>query len=152
MKIAAHPENMLKYKELLNTVITLTQVNSYFAKVLNENISKFGLNLTDFSVLDLLFQKGEQTTQKIGEKMLITSGSITYIVNKLEKMELICRNKSETDKRITYIKLTKKGRKTIFELLPLQIEKINEIFSDFSREDLINLNHLLKKFNFSFQI
>ena len=143
---------MLKYKELLNTVITLTQVNSYFAKVLNENISKFGLNLTDFSVLDLLFQKGEQTTQKIGEKMLITSGSITYIVNKLEKMELICRNKSEIDKRITYIKLTKKGRETIFELLPLQIEKINEIFSDFSKEDLINLNHLLKKFNFSFQI
>jgi len=143
---------MLKYKELLNTVITLTQVNSYFAKVLNENISKFGLNLTDFSVLDLLFQKGEQTTQKIGEKMLITSGSITYIVNKLEKMELICRNKSEIDKRITYIKLTKKGRETIFELLPLQIEKINEIFSDFSREDLINLNHMLKKFNFSFQI
>ena len=143
---------MLKYKELLNTVITLTQVNGYFTKVLNENISKFGLNLTDFSVLDLLFQKGEQTTQKIGEKMLITSGSITYIVNKLEKMELICRNKSETDKRITYIKLTKKGRETIFELLPLQIEKINEIFSDFSREDLINLNHLLKKFNFSFQI
>ena len=84
--------------------------------------------------------------------MLITSGSITYIVNKLEKMELICRNKSKTDKRITYIKLTKKGRETIFELLPLQIEKINEIFSDFSREDLINLNHLLKKFNFSFQI
>ena len=143
---------MLKYKELLNTVITLTQVNGYFTKVLNENISKFGLNLTDFSVLDLLFQKGEQTTQKIGEKMLITSGSITYIVNKLEKMELICRNKSETDKRITYIKLTKKGRETIFELLPLQIEKINEIFSDFSREDLVNLNHLLKKFNFSFQI
>ena len=143
---------MLKHKELLNTVITLTQVNGYFTKVLNENISKFGLNLTDFSVLDLLFQKGEQTTQKIGEKMLITSGSITYIINKLEKMELICRNKSETDKRITYIKLTKKGRETIFELLPLQIEKINEIFSDFSREDLINLNHLLKKFNFSFQI
>jgi transcriptional regulator len=143
---------MLKHKELLNTVITLTQVNGYFTKVLNENISKFGLNLTDFSVLDLLFQKGEQTTQKIGEKMLITSGSITYIVNKLEKMGLICRNKSETDKRITYIKLTKKGRETIFELLPLQIEKINEIFSDFSREDLINLNHLLKKFNFSFQI
>ena len=143
---------MLKHKELLNTVITLTQVNGYFTKVLNENISKFGLNLTDFSVLDLLFQKGEQTTQKIGEKMLITSGSITYIINKLEKMELICRNKSEADKRITYIKLTKKGRETIFELLPLQIEKINEIFSDFSREDLINLNHLLKKFNFSFQI
>ena len=143
---------MLKHKELLDTVITLTQVNSYFTKVLNENISEFGLNLTDFSVLDLLFQKGEQTTQKIGEKMLITSGSITYIVNKLEKMGLICRNKSETDKRIIYIKLTKKGRETIFELLPLQIEKINEIFSDFSREDLINLNHLLKKFNFSFQI
>ena len=128
---------MLKHKELLDTVITLTQVNSYFTKVLNENISEFGLNLTDFSVLDLLFQKGEQTTQKIGEKILITSGS---------------RNKSETDKRITNIRLTEKGKKTIFKILPLQIEKINEIFSDFTKEDLVNLNCLLKKFNFSFLI
>ena len=139
---------MLKYKELLDTVITLTQVNIYFTKVLNENISEFGLNLTDFSVLDLLFQKGEQTTQKIGEKILVTSGSITYILNKLEKMGLICRNKSETDKRITHIRLTAEGRKAIFEILPLQIEKINEIFSNFTKEDLVSLNHLMKKFNF----
>ena len=139
---------MLKYKELLDTVITLTQVNSYFTKVLNEHISEFGLNLTDFSVLDLLFQKGEQTTQKIGEKILVTSGSITYILNKLEKMGLICRNKSETDKRIILIRLTDEGRKAIFEILPLQIEKINEIFSNFTKEDLVSLNHLMKKFNF----
>lgn len=139
---------MLKYKEMLDTVITLTQVNSCFTKVLNENISEFGLNLTDFSVLDLLFQKGEQTTQKIGEKILVTSGSITYILNKLEKMGLIYRNKSETDKRITYIRLTDEGRNAIFQILPLQIEKINEIFSDFTKEDLVSLNHLMKKFNF----
>ena len=137
---------MLKHKELLNTVITLTQVNSYFTKVLNENISEFGLNLTDFSVLDLLFQKGEQTTQKIGEKILVTSGSITYILNKLEKMRLIYRNKSETDKRITYIKLTKKGRETIFLTVALSVGIF--LVSTFSQilDRTIKYTKILKKY------
>ena len=63
-------------------------------------------------------------------------------------MRLICRNKSETDKRITYIRLTDEGRNAIFQILPLQIEKINEIFSNFTKEDLVSLNHMMKKFNF----
>lgn len=49
------------------------------------DIKKHGFNPTEFAVLELLYSKDEQPVQKIGEKVLIASSSITYVVDKLEK-------------------------------------------------------------------
>lgn len=116
-------------------------------KYLNRSLSDYNLNMTDFSVLDLLFQKGEQTIQKIAEKVMITSGSITYVINKLEKMELVFRRKDKDDSRISYIRLTSHGKEILISILPLQMEKINEVFSELSETDLVFLNNILKKIN-----
>lgn len=51
------------------------------------DIKKHGFNPTEFAVLELLYSKGEQPVQKIGEKVLIASSSITYVVDKLEKRD-----------------------------------------------------------------
>ncbi len=52
-----------------------------------------GMNPTDFSVLELLFHRGRQPIQLIGKKVLITSSSITYVIDKLEKKKITLSEK-----------------------------------------------------------
>ena len=42
-------------------------------------------------MLELLFHKGDQPLQQIGGKILLASGSMTYVIDKLEKKEYIKR-------------------------------------------------------------
>ncbi|WP_143522293.1 MarR family winged helix-turn-helix transcriptional regulator, partial [Pseudomonas sp. 2822-17] len=74
-----------------------------------EDIKGFGLNTTEFAVLELLYSKGDQPIQKIGEKVLIASSSITYVVDKLEKKNYLIRKPCPKDRRITYAAITTEG-------------------------------------------
>ena len=50
-----------------------------------KDIEKHGISPENFMILELLYNKGPHTIQKISEKLTIPSGSITYVVDKLEK-------------------------------------------------------------------
>ena len=51
-----------------------------------------GLNVTEFSVLEVLYLKGKQTIQQIGNSILFSSGSMTYVIDKLEQKGSLKRN------------------------------------------------------------
>ena len=74
--------------EQSNSALKLFIVLSRAHKVIHECTNQFfqenGLNPTEFAVLELLYHKGKQPLQQIGNKILLASGSITYVVDKLE--------------------------------------------------------------------
>jgi MarR family 2-MHQ and catechol resistance regulon transcriptional repressor len=67
----------------LKLFIVLTRAMQSITKRVEEDIKSYGLNTTEFAVLELLYNKGDQPIQKIGEKVLLASSSITYVVDKL---------------------------------------------------------------------
>lgn len=75
----------------LKLFVVLTRAHDAIQKRVEEDIRGYGLNPTEFAVLELIYSKGEQPIQKIGEKVLIASSSITYVVDKLEKKDLLKR-------------------------------------------------------------
>ncbi len=93
-------------------IATARCYNTVFSRI-EKNVQENGLNISEFGVLEMLLHKGEQPVQKIAEKILVTSGTITYVLDKLQKKELICRKKCDKDKRIFYISLTQKGEELI---------------------------------------
>jgi MarR family transcriptional regulator, 2-MHQ and catechol-resistance regulon repressor len=122
-------------------------------KALNEDVQVFiqnnGLNMTEFAVLELLYHKGDQPLQQIGGKILLASGSITYVVDKLEKKGLIRRAACPNDRRVTYAQITDEGKEFIGELFPkheLQIHKLMSVLSNDEKETAIEL---LKKVGLS---
>ncbi|MEA2206570.1 MAG: MarR family transcriptional regulator, and catechol-resistance regulon repressor [Blastocatellia bacterium] len=68
---------------------------------------------SDFAVLEALLHKGPLPVNEIGKKILLTSGSITVAVDRLEKRELVERRAHGTDRRAKIVHLTIAGRKLI---------------------------------------
>jgi MarR family 2-MHQ and catechol resistance regulon transcriptional repressor len=68
---------------------------------------------SDFAVLEALLHKGPLPVNEIGRKVLLTSGSITVAVDRLETKGLVERCASSTDRRARIVHLTKEGRRLI---------------------------------------
>ena len=78
-----------------------------------KSISGLEMCDSDFAVLEALLHKGPLPINEIGKKVLLTSGSITVAVDRLETKGLVERRAHGTDRRTRVIHLTKTGRKLI---------------------------------------
>src|SRR5438477_8651798 len=76
-----------------------------------KSISTLEMCGSDFAVLEALLHKGPLPVNEIGKKVLLTSGSITVAVDRLETKGLVERRASDADRRARIVHLTKEGRK-----------------------------------------
>ena len=135
-----------KHEDLaLKLFVVMSRAMQTVAKRVEEDIKNYGLNTTEFSVLELLYHKGDQPIQKIGEKVLLASSSITYVVDKLEKKELLVRKPCSKDRRVTYAVITDKGRKLMDEIFPEHKKAIEKIFAGINEEEKAQLIEQLKR-------
>ena len=115
--VIMNPE--LKDQELsLKLFVVLSRALQSIEKQVIQNIKSCGLNLTEFGVLELLYHKGDQPIQKIGQKILLASSSITYVVDKLEQKNYLVRKACPTDRRVTHASITEEGKKLMDEIFP----------------------------------
>ena len=94
----------------LKLFIVLSRAYRAVNEKVNKVIQRNGLNPTEFAVLELLYHKGEQPLQQIGGKILLASGSITYVVDKLEEKGYLNRVACPKDRRVTYAKISDEGK------------------------------------------
>jgi len=133
----------------LKLFIVLSRASKVVLEEANKLIESYKLNPTEFAVLELLYHKGRQPIQKIGQKILLSSGSMTYVVDKLEKKGLLERVFCTEDKRITYMSITAAGKALIEEIFPSHEEKINDVMSALSESEQETAIELLRKLGLS---
>jgi MarR family transcriptional regulator, 2-MHQ and catechol-resistance regulon repressor len=78
-----------------------------------KSISELEMCGSDFAVLEALLHKGPLPINEIGKKVLLTSGSITIAVDRLETKRLVERRAHGTDRRARIVHLTQAGRNLI---------------------------------------
>jgi MarR family transcriptional regulator, 2-MHQ and catechol-resistance regulon repressor len=118
-------------------------------KAINEHVNKIiqanGLNPTEFAVLELLYHKGDQPMQQIGGKILLASGSITYVVDKLEQKGMLKRIACPKDRRVTYAQITEEGKQFIQDVFPEHAQQIDKLMSSLNESEKLEAIDLLKK-------
>lgn len=129
----------------LNTFVGLNRTLDHLMKIVKTDVQRYGLNVTEFAVMELLYNKGDQPIQRIGNRVLIASSSITYVVDKLEEKGCVVRQRNENDKRVTNASLTDKGRSMMDEIFPDHASTLESTFSVLTDEEITVLQTALKK-------
>lgn len=136
---------MDRTKASLNSFVGLNRTLDYLEQIVREDIKQYGLNVTEFAVLELLYNKGDQPIQRIRQRVLIASSSISYVVDKLEEKGCVARVKDPQDKRIYNATLTDKGRTLMDQIFPQHAQALTQTFAVLTEEELASLQHILKK-------
>jgi MarR family 2-MHQ and catechol resistance regulon transcriptional repressor len=135
----------------LKLFVVLNRAMQSVKKRVEEDIRSYGLNPTEFAVLELLFHKGDHPIQKIGDKVLIASSSITYVVDKLEKKKLVKRKACPKDRRTTYAAITAEGRSLMESIFPKHKNSITKLFAGLTVEEKDEMIKQLKKLGYDVQ-
>ncbi|MFZ4777672.1 MAG: MarR family winged helix-turn-helix transcriptional regulator [Terrimicrobiaceae bacterium] len=91
------------------------------------SIERTGLCFSDFATLEICLHKGPTPVNAIGKKVLLTSGSITSAVDRLEKKGLVMRERNPKDARSVLVRLTAAGKKLISDAYDAHARRLDEV-------------------------
>lgn len=109
------------------------------------SVTQLELGLTDFAVLEILLHKGPQPVNTIGKGVLLTSGSITTAIDRLESRGLVHRRSHPEDRRTRVVHLTEEGQRVIERAFEVHAQDMEETMEVLNAGERIELVRLLKK-------
>ncbi len=132
----------------------LSRVAEHLNKLLQDNYSKFSLNGGEFDVLASLRRSGKPyqlTPTELYNSLMITSGTMTNRLDRLEKTGLITRSQNPDDRRGTIVTLTPKGISLMDKAYPAHIAHEENLLKALSLKDREELSDLLRKLLVSYE-
>jgi MarR family 2-MHQ and catechol resistance regulon transcriptional repressor len=110
-----------------------------------QSIANTGLCLTDFAALEALLHKGPLTISEIQDKVRLASGSMTAAVDRLERLGLVVRKSSPSDRRARVVELTVQGQRLAASCFERHAKDLEGLMSVLSEREMEQLYGSLKK-------
>ena len=109
------------------------------------SIANTGLCLTDFAALEALLHNGPLTISEVQDKVRLASGSMTAAVDRLEKLRLVVRGPSPSDRRARVVELTARGKRQAASCFKRHAKDLEALMSVLSEREMEQLHGSLKK-------
>ncbi|MGE0353299.1 MAG: MarR family winged helix-turn-helix transcriptional regulator [Gemmatimonadales bacterium] len=129
----------------LRTWVALARCYASVARASDRLVRSYGLTPPQFALLEALYHLGRLPLSEIGQKLLVTSGNVTYVMDNLCQLGLVERERCDTDRRVVYARLTSRGEALIARTFPRHAEEITNLFAALSPAEQEALRGLLKK-------
>lgn len=141
-------EGTAEEKRALSACIALLRAADSLNSRLSGRLVHEPVTLSQWAVLDALYWSGPMKARDIASKLLKSDGNITYVMDNLEKCEMITKRRSNVDRRSLVVKISAKGREIYERLLPGHVEFVTRLFSVLSpmqQETLGKLSTILRE-------
>jgi DNA-binding MarR family transcriptional regulator len=123
-------------------------VSRLITKAYKPFLEEMGLTYPQYLVLLVLWENDNISMNKIGEKLLLNSNTLSPLVKRMEKLELLRRKRSEKDERSVFIQLAEKGKELKNKAVPIPEKLLNTLLTeDVSLTEIMLLKDTLNKWS-----
>lgn len=136
---AGHEEESLKLWIVLSRAAAAVEAHA------RADAARHDLTLAEFGVLEVLYHKGPMLLGEVQRRILVSSGGITYLVDRLTEKGLVERRPCEHDRRASYAALTDQGERLIRRIFPEHARVIERALSGLDAEERRVAIDLLRK-------
>jgi MarR family transcriptional regulator, 2-MHQ and catechol-resistance regulon repressor len=130
----------------LPTLLAVVRAYQGFEAVSERNIRKLGLTGPQFDIIATLGNTQGMTCGEVGERTLITKGTLTGVLDRLEAKGLLTRRASSEDRRSIRVKLTRKGEECFETVFPAHLAYMDTYLSRLSADERAAIEHALARF------
>ena len=128
----------------LKLLVVLARANASVTAHLHAQVAQHGLTLTEFGILEVLYHKGPLLLGEVQRRILVSSGGVTYLVDRLERKGLVERRACTEDRRARYAALTAEGEALISRIFPEHAQLITGLMSSLSTAEQRSAIELLR--------
>jgi len=142
--VATHlpPDSKSAVDAIVETIIYLYTESRRLTKGL---AAQFGLTGPQLTVIKLLEELGDLSLSSLSERIRAQNSTVTGIIDRMEREGLVKRERSTTDRRVVYIRLSEKGQTLAREIQVEPMEIFRGALTSLSHEDLAALLSILTK-------
>ena len=108
------------------------------------DLRSMGLTMTQFDVIATLGNQPPMTCKELGEKTLVTKGTLTGVLERLESKGILERKLNPEDARSQMIGLTSEGQKLFEKVFPAHLQHLDKAFNQLSTKELAELSNALQ--------
>lgn len=130
----------------------LIQCYQSFEKLANQHFSELGLTSSQFDIIATLGNTEGMSCKELGERTFITKGTMTGVLDRLEKKSLLTRCPVDGDRRLYLIKLTEEGQNLFEKVFPLHLEHMKQFFDHMGQDNVEQLGIVCSKANQSLSL
>lgn len=125
--------------------VVLSRAQAAVARHAEADIARHGLTLAEFAIIEVLYHRGPLLLGEVQRKILVSSGGVTYLVDRLEEKGLVERRHCPEDRRARYAALTPAGEKLMARIFPVHARSIARAEKGLSRSEQLQATALLRK-------
>lgn len=135
--------------QIIDTLAEELRNNSTVTIMFHQAIStKLGLNATDHKCLDVILNNQPITAGRLSDLTGLTTGAITGVLDRLEKVGYVFRVKDPKDKRSVLISVDReKAEKDILPLFHSFGQQLNQMLSSYNDKELQKVLDFIRQCN-----
>jgi MarR family 2-MHQ and catechol resistance regulon transcriptional repressor len=113
----------------LKTITVLFRAYNSLEKLIRDDVFQYGLNVSEFGVLEALYHKEKLSVKGVIDKVLVPNSSMSYVIENLVTKGYILKIQSNIDKRSFMLELTDKGRLLMNKIFPIHKQNMRAILN-----------------------